>query len=149
MEHGRHAQLTVQAFGIGTEGAQGRPHRLKQQVIDLLGMDLDPAVEDVREGEDQMVIGHRQGGGALTLAPVLRGAALAARAVAVTTGVVEEGALPAGITFQGEAAQGGGAAVQKVVTDLPVARAQWVVRGVVRQAGADDGLDHKSDHPRV
>ena len=75
-------------------------------------MDLDPGVGGVREGEDQRMVGHRQDRRALTLTPVLRGAALATRAVAVAEGVVEEGPLTAGVAFQGEAAQGGGAAVR-------------------------------------
>jgi hypothetical protein len=49
----------------------------------MIKADLDPAVPGVREGEGQMVIGHRQDGRALAFAPFLRGAAVAGRAVAV------------------------------------------------------------------
>jgi hypothetical protein len=40
--------------------------------------------------------------------------------MAVATGVIEERAITAAVTFQRESAQGGGAAVQEVVTDLPL-----------------------------
>ncbi len=91
-----------------------------------------------------MMLGHRQDGGALTLAPVLRGAALAAGAVAVAAGMIEEGPLTAGVAFQGEAAQGGGAAVQEVMTDLPLPGAEGMVLGVVREASADDRLQGRA-----
>jgi hypothetical protein len=41
----------------------------------------------------------------------------------VAAGVIERRAIPAAVAFQRKAAQGGGAAVTKVMTDLPLAGA--------------------------
>jgi len=146
MQHRRHPQLSVQALGVLTEGGQGRPHRLEQQGVDDLGVDLDPAVEGVGQGEDQVMVGDRQDRRALALDPVFAGLALAARAMAVTAGVIEKRAIPALVTLQGEAAQGGGATVQNVMTDLPLVRAQRVVFGITGQARCDDRLQGGISH---
>jgi hypothetical protein len=123
MQHRRHAHLPIETLGVRAEGAQGRPDGLEQQVVDLFGMDLDPTVQVVRQGEDQMVVGHRQHRRALALAPVLGGPALAARAMAVAAGVVKERALPAAVALQGEAAQGRRTAIQDMSAHLPLAGA--------------------------
>ena len=60
VQHRRHPRLTVQALGVRAEGREGCPCRLEQQAIDHLGMDLHPTVEGCRQGEDQVVMGHRQ-----------------------------------------------------------------------------------------
>ena len=88
MEHRGHAQLTIQTFGIGAEVAQGCPHGLEQQGIDFPIVDLHPGIEYMGQGEDQMVIGHRQHRRALTSAPVIRCAPLTARTVTVAAGMI-------------------------------------------------------------
>lgn len=113
VQHGGHPQLSVQPLGVRTEGGQGRPHRLEQQAIDHLGVDLDPAVEGVGQGEHQM-IGHRQHRCALAFAPVIGCAVLATRTMPIAAGVIQQGRLPALIAYQGKAAQGGGATLQDV-----------------------------------
>ncbi len=124
VEHGGHAHLAIQAFGIGAEFRERRPHRLEQEVIDLLGLDLDPAVEGVGQGEHQVMVGHRQQRGALAFAPGLGGVALAARAVAIAARMVEQRAFPARVACQRKAAQGGGPALGDVMADLPLVRTQ-------------------------
>ena len=118
VEHRRHAELPIQALGIGAEGRQGRPDGLEEQIVELLGVHFDPAVEDIGQGEDQVMIGDRQDRGALALAPGERGQALAARAVAIATGVVEERRLAAAVAFEEQAAEGLGAAGADVMTPL-------------------------------
>ena len=78
-------------------------------------MDLDPAVAGVGQGEDQVMVGDRQHLRALARDPVVGGPALAARAMAITAGVREEGAIAARVALQSEAAQGGGATVLEVM----------------------------------
>ena len=146
VQHRRHPQLPVQAFGVGAEVRQGRPHRLEQQAIDHLGVDLDPAVEGVGQGEDQVMVCDRQDRRALALDPVVGGPVLAAWAMAVTAGVIEEGAISALVARQGKAAQGGGATVQEVMTDLPWVRAQRVVFGITGEASGHDRLQGAIRH---
>ena len=140
VEHRRHAQLAVQAFGIRGEGAQGRPDRLEQQGVDLLGMDLHPAVEAIRQGEDQVVVGHRQHRGLLAPAPLLGGPALAARAVAVAAGVVVGRVVAAVPAAQLQPAQGRGAAIHYMMAHPPLAGAEPMGCTVTGQTPVHEGL---------
>ncbi len=42
------AELSILTLGVGTKGAQGGPHRLEQQAVDLPVMDLDLGIEHMR-----------------------------------------------------------------------------------------------------
>jgi hypothetical protein len=86
-------------------------------------MDLHPTVEGCGQGEDQVVIGHRQHRRALAFTPCRGGTILTAWAMPIATGMIKDRAIPAAVAFQRKAAQGGGAAVPKVMTDLPLAGA--------------------------
>lgn len=88
VEHGTHAHVAAKALGIATEGAQRLPGALEQQPVDHLGMQLNPAVEAVGQREHDMVVAHRQDIRLLTLGPLVHGAALALRTVAITTAEV-------------------------------------------------------------
>ncbi len=60
MEDGDHAEVAVEPFGVVGERLEGRPDALKQQAVDHLGVQVDPRVELMRQGEHQVKIGHRQ-----------------------------------------------------------------------------------------
>ena len=93
-----------------------------------------------------MVIGHRQHRRALAFDPFFRSPALAARAMAITAGVIQEWRIPALVARQGKAAQRGGTTVQDVVTDLPLVRAQRMVFGIAGEAGRHDRLQGGISH---
>ncbi len=59
VQHSRHAQLTIQAFGVASKPIQRAPYGLEQQPIDQLRMQLHPTIELMRQGEHHMMIGHR------------------------------------------------------------------------------------------
>jgi hypothetical protein len=61
---------------------------LKQQAIDDLGMDLNPTVELMGQGEHQVIVGDRQYLLHLLVTPGLLGLALTLRTMAVTTGMI-------------------------------------------------------------
>jgi hypothetical protein len=94
--------------------------------LDHLRVQLHPGIDRLGQGKDPVVVGHLQGVGALPLAPILGGLTLAARAVAVATGVVEAALLSTALTFQARLTEGFGPTGQKVVTDLPLAGVEAV-----------------------
>jgi hypothetical protein len=50
-----HAERSVQALGVSTEGIEGIPDALEQQRVDDLGMQLYPLVELMGQGEYQVI----------------------------------------------------------------------------------------------
>jgi hypothetical protein len=89
MQHQGGAELSIQALGVGTEGAQGLPGALQELVIDELRVQLDPGVDALGQGEHYVVVGQIQGLRTLTLAPLPRGMVLTGRTVTVPAAVVE------------------------------------------------------------
>src|ERR687891_39344 len=81
-----HAERSVQALGVSTEGIEGSPDALEQQRVDDLGMQLYPLVELMGQGEYQVIIRHRQERLLLVFTPHLLGPALAFGAMAVAVG---------------------------------------------------------------
>jgi hypothetical protein len=88
VEHRGHTQLSAEPFGIRTEGLERGPNCLEQQPVDQLRVQLYPGIEIVRQGEHQVVVGHRQDRLALLVTPGLRRPPLTLGAVAVTTGAI-------------------------------------------------------------
>lgn len=83
VQHRGHPQFPAQAFRILSERLERAPGRLKEQPVELLRMQLHPAVQAMRQGEDQVVVADRQKVLLLTLGPAACGAALTLRAVSI------------------------------------------------------------------
>ncbi len=143
MQHRAHAELSAEAFGVGGERRQRRPDGLEQEPVELARMPLDPGVERVRQREDQVVVGHRQHGGAFAFTPGLGGLALAARAMAVAAGVIQRRGRLAVIALEREPAERRGAAVEDMPADLLLARVQRMRVPIFRQAVVHDGLERR------
>src|ERR687891_2323276 len=93
-----HAERSVQALGVSTEGIEGSPDALEQQRVDDLGMQLYPLVELMGQGEYQVIIRHRQERLLLVFTPHLLGPALAFGALAVAGRVGLRGRVNAGLS---------------------------------------------------
>ncbi len=88
MEHGGYADARAQVLGIGGDGDQRLGGGLEQEAIDH-GLVLIGDVGDRgRQGEDDVVVGHRQQLGLARGEPVLGRRALALGAVPVAAGIV-------------------------------------------------------------
>ena len=124
VQHCGHPELAAEAFGIGAEARERGPRRLEEQRVDHLGVEVYPRVEIMRQGDHQVMVGHRQDGRLLPLAPGLRGPALAARTVAVAAGVVMRHLLSAVLAIEPESTERFGAAGEDMMADLPLAGTQ-------------------------
>jgi hypothetical protein len=105
MQHQRERQPAAQPARVGAEGGQCRGGRREQDVGDAAEVMAGQAIERMRDGKDQVRIGHRQqlpmSGGD----PLFLRAGLAARAVAVAAGVIDvsrraAGSAPVDVTAQ-------------------------------------------------
>ena len=90
-----HAERSVQALGVSTEGLAGSPDALEPQRVDALGMPLDPLVELMGPGEYPVIRRHRQERLRLVFTPHRLGPALAFGAMAVAAGIELGGLLTA------------------------------------------------------
>ena len=87
MQHQGDADLAADPLWITAERQQRLRRRLEQQVIQAARIALDQRVQDMRQGEDQMVMGRRQDFGAARLDPAFLGQSLAFRAMPIPTGM--------------------------------------------------------------
>jgi hypothetical protein len=104
---------------------QGCPGALKQQAIDDLGMDLNPTVELMGQGEHQVIVGDRQYLLHLLVTPGLLGLALTLRTMAVAAGVILGLTMATLITVHVQSTEGFG-------TTLSNGGAGWVLVGFER-----------------
>ena len=58
--HRGHPELAAEAFGIGAEARERGPHRLEEQRVDHLGVEVYPGVQVMRPGDHQVMVGDRQ-----------------------------------------------------------------------------------------
>ena len=82
----RHPDVCAQMSGIGGDGAQGFGSDLKEQPVDYRLVVIRDRGDRCWQGEDYVVVVHRQQFALAGLQPMSRGSALALRAVPVTAG---------------------------------------------------------------
>ncbi len=58
VQYGHHTHLAIKA--LLAKGAQRGPRALEQQGIEHAGVHLEPRIEAVWQGKDQVMVGHRQ-----------------------------------------------------------------------------------------
>ena len=93
---------------IGTELAERGRRRAEEHLVDHPRASSDQRVQRMRQGEDQMEVRHRQQILAPFRQPVLLGARLALRAVAVAARAIHVARRPAAVTSLDVAAKNGG-----------------------------------------
>ena len=135
MQHRRHAQLSTKVPCIASELVEGIPDGLEQAAVEYLRMQLNPAVQGMGQRKYQVEVGNRQQQGSLTVAPLLARAALALRAMSVTTAVITDRAGLAVITLHFHAAHAGRPALGQPGTDLAVMAVQWLIGEELIQNG--------------
>ena len=136
----------AEVFGIGGDGGQGLGRGLEEDRVDDGFVVVGDVGDRRRQGEDDMVIFHRQQLGLSRLQPVLGGGALAFGAMAVAAGIVGDVAMAALAAGRDVAAEGGGAAGLDGRHDLQLAKAQMAGPGPApgRPVGAEDIRDLQS-----
>ena len=112
--------LGTQVLGIRGHLDQGLGGRSHQQAVDFLGIGQGEGIENPRQGQDDVEIGHIEQVGRLSLQPARRRGALAFGAVAVATRVVADLLVPTLGTPQDVSAQGGRAAGGQIVQGAPL-----------------------------
>ena len=149
VEHHRDPDLASEPLAISTEGLQGLRGRLKQEVIDHLGVSLGERVDLVGEGEDQMEIGHRQELCTACLDPALLGQRLAFWAVAIAAGVITGDLPPTAITGLQMAPEGRRTAVLDGLHHAALWRAEPMRTAMGLAVFAEDVRELQPPRPRL
>jgi hypothetical protein len=138
MQHQRERQLAAQPAGIGAELAEGGRCCAEEHLVDHPRALADQRVQRMRQGEHQMEIRHRQQLLAPFRQPVLLGAGLALRAVAVAARVIHVSRHTAAVAGLDVAAEYGRATGDDRPPDLRPGRRQDVAGEVRRPVPAED-----------
>ena len=117
VEDGRDAEVPAEVLRIPREGLERLARGAKQQVVDDAGLGQGEPAELVRQREDDVEVGDGKQIGASGFEPILLGEALALRAVAVATGVVDGAPVAAAVTRLEVTPEGGGAAGREGAQD--------------------------------
>ena len=118
MQHGGHAQASIQSLGVSSKGLECVPHGLEQKLINHLRVKLHPAIEFMGQRKHQMMIGDRQNVLLLSLAPAPGGVRLALRAMPVPAAMIQGKLTVAVITLITDATQYRRMAVQQMLAHL-------------------------------
>ena len=110
MEHGGQPDAGAEMFGVGSDGGQGLGSGLEEERIDDGFVLVGDVGDRPRQGEDDMIVFHRQEFGLPRGQPVPGRRALAFGAMAVAAGIVGDVAMAAILARRDMAAEGGGAA---------------------------------------
>src|SRR5688572_17405584 len=111
-------------FGIGSDGAQRLGGNLKQQPVDYRLVVIRDRGNRCWQGEDYVVVVHRQQFALAGLQPMSRGSPLALRAVPVTAGVIGDLVMRTGFAAQDMSTQCRAAALLDGRHDLELSEAQ-------------------------
>ncbi len=110
VEHRGHADADTEMAGISGDGHQRFRRRFEQEDIDHRLVGVSDVGDRSRQGEDDVVVGHRQEIGGASLQPVARRHALALGTMPVAAGIVCYVAMTAGHARRHMPAERGGSA---------------------------------------
>src|ERR1700758_3311804 len=97
MQHGSETYAGAEVLGVGRDGDQGLGGDLEQQIIDDRVVLIGNVGDRSRQGEDEVEIRHGQEFGLAVGQPLLGSGGLALWAVPITTGVVGNTLVCAGL----------------------------------------------------